>query len=66
MKKSDHNIEYKSSWQDADLKFHEVVEDNLIQLKEHIGEMLNTRFFIHPIDKNSCRLEGGRGHDFTT
>jgi len=35
---------------DADLKFHEVVEDNLIQLKERIGEMLNAKFFIHPID----------------
>ena len=35
---------------DADLKFHEVVEDNLIQLKEQIGEMLNAKFFIHPID----------------
>lgn len=35
---------------DADLKFHEVIEDNLIQLKEQIGEMLNAKFFIHPID----------------
>lgn len=35
---------------DADLKFHEVVESNLIQLKEQIGEMLNAKFFIHPID----------------
>ena len=35
---------------DADLKFHEVVEGNLIQLKEGIGEMLNAKFFIHPID----------------
>ena len=35
---------------DADLKFHEVVEGNLIQLKEQIGEMLNAKFFIHPID----------------
>lgn len=35
---------------DADLKFHEVVEGNLIQLKERIGEMLNAKFFIHPID----------------
>ena len=35
---------------DADLKFHEVVEGNLIDLKEHIGEILNTKFFIHPID----------------
>jgi ATP-dependent DNA helicase RecG len=35
---------------DADLKFHEVVEGNLIQLKKHIGEILNAKFFIHPID----------------
>lgn len=35
---------------DADLKFHEVLEGNLIQLKEQIGEMLNAKFFIHPID----------------
>ncbi len=35
---------------DADLKFHEIVEGNLIQLKEWIGEMLNAKFFIHPID----------------
>lgn len=35
---------------DADLKFHEVVEGNLIQLKDRIGEMLNAKFFIHPID----------------
>lgn len=35
---------------DADLKFHEVVESNLIQLKDRIGEMLNAKFFIHPID----------------
>ena len=35
---------------DADLKFHEVAEGNLIQIKEHIGEMLNAKFFIHPID----------------
>lgn len=35
---------------DADLKFHEVIKDNLIQLKKQIGEMLNAKFFIHPID----------------
>lgn len=35
---------------DADLKFHEVIEGNLIQLKEEIGKMLNAKFFIHPID----------------
>lgn len=34
----------------ADLKFHEVVEGNLVQLKGRIGEMLNAKFFIHPID----------------
>ncbi|MCH8547103.1 MAG: putative DNA binding domain-containing protein [Cryomorphaceae bacterium] len=35
---------------DAALKFHEVIEGNLIQLKDRIGEMLNAKFFIHPID----------------
>ncbi len=35
---------------DTDLKFHEVIEGNLIQLKDGIGEMLNAKFFIHPID----------------
>ena len=35
---------------DADLKFHEVIEGNLIQLKDGIGEILNAKFFIHPID----------------
>lgn len=35
---------------DADLKFHEVIEGNLTQLKDRIGEMLNAKFFIHPID----------------
>lgn len=35
---------------DADLKFHEVIEGNLIQMKERIEEMLNAKFFIHPID----------------
>ena len=35
---------------EADLKFHEVVEGNLIQLKERVGAMLNAKFFIHPID----------------
>ena len=34
----------------ADLKFHEVVEGNLIQLKERIVQLLNTKFFIHPIE----------------
>ncbi len=34
---------------DADLKFHEVIEGNLIQMKEQIEEMLNAKFFIHPI-----------------
>ncbi len=35
---------------DADLKFHEVLESNLIQLKDRVGETLNAKFFIHPID----------------
>lgn len=35
---------------DADLKFHEVIEGNLTQLKDGIGEMLNAKFFVHPID----------------
>ena len=35
---------------DADLKFHEVIEGNLIQLKDRIGAMLNAKFFVHPID----------------
>jgi ATP-dependent DNA helicase RecG len=35
---------------DADLRFHEVVEGNLIQLKQRIVEILNAKFFIHPID----------------
>ncbi|NOY96909.1 MAG: winged helix-turn-helix transcriptional regulator [Chlorobi bacterium] len=35
---------------DADLKFHEVIEGNLIRLKEQTGEMLNAKFFVHPID----------------
>jgi ATP-dependent DNA helicase RecG len=35
---------------DADLKFHEVVEGNLIQLKSRIVETLNAKFFISPID----------------
>lgn len=35
---------------DADLKFHETIEGNLVQLKDRIGEILNAKFFIHPID----------------
>jgi len=35
---------------DTDLKFHEVKEGNLIQLKDLIGEILNAKFLIHPID----------------
>ena len=35
---------------DADLKFHEVIESNLIQLKDQIGEVLNAKFLVHPID----------------
>jgi len=34
----------------ADLKFHEVLEGNLIQLKDRIPEMLNAKFLKHPID----------------
>jgi ATP-dependent DNA helicase RecG len=35
---------------DADLRFHEVVEGNLIYMKDRIEEILNTKFFIHPIE----------------
>jgi ATP-dependent DNA helicase RecG len=35
---------------DADLRFHEVVEGNLIYMKDRIEEVLNTKFFIHPIE----------------
>jgi len=35
---------------DADLKYHEVVEGNLIQMKEQIIQILNAKFFIHPIE----------------
>ncbi|MCF8307957.1 MAG: putative DNA binding domain-containing protein [Bacteroidales bacterium] len=43
---------------DADLKFHEVLEGNLIQLKQTIEETLNSKFFIHPIDfKGMQRVE---------
>ena len=35
---------------DTDLKFHEVKEGNLIQLKDLIGEILNAKFLVHPID----------------
>lgn len=34
---------------DADLKYHEVLEGNIIRLKEEIGKALNAKFFIHPI-----------------
>lgn len=34
----------------ADLKFHEIIEGNLIKVKDRIGEILNAKFFIHPID----------------
>lgn len=34
----------------ADLKFHEVLEGNLIQLKDRIPEILNSKFLKHPID----------------
>ncbi len=43
---------------DADLKFHEVLEGNLVQLKDGIGEMLNAKFFIHPVNfKGIQRVE---------
>ncbi|MCK5349533.1 MAG: putative DNA binding domain-containing protein, partial [Desulfobacula sp.] len=35
---------------DSDLKFHEVIEGNLIQMKERIEEILNAKFLIHPVD----------------
>ncbi len=35
---------------DADIKHHELAEGNLIQLVTRIGETLNSKFFIHPID----------------
>ena len=35
---------------DADLRHHEVVEGNLISLKDRVPEMLNAKFLIHPID----------------
>jgi ATP-dependent DNA helicase RecG len=35
---------------DADIKFHEVLEGNLIHLKDEIGKVLNSKFLIHPID----------------
>jgi len=34
----------------ADLKFHEVLEGNLIHLKDRVPEMLNAKFLKHPID----------------
>ncbi len=35
---------------DADLRFQEVVEGNLIQLLERVPEILNSKFLIQPID----------------
>ncbi len=35
---------------DADLRFHEVIEGNLIYMKERIEEILNAKFLIHPIE----------------
>jgi len=35
---------------EADLKHHEIIEGNLIQLKSLIGEILNSKFFIRPIN----------------
>ncbi|ROL61363.1 hypothetical protein D9V86_06185 [Bacteroidetes/Chlorobi group bacterium ChocPot_Mid] len=40
---------------DADLKHQEVMEGNLIQLKEKIPEILNLKFFIKPIDFTGMR-----------
>lgn len=40
----------KFGYTSADLKFHEVVDGNLIQLNERIPEMLNAKFFKNPID----------------
>jgi ATP-dependent DNA helicase RecG len=34
----------------ADLKYHEVIEGNIIQLKEQIPELLNQKFLTNPID----------------
>ena len=34
---------------DADIVYHEVIENNLIRTKEEIINVLNTKFFIHPI-----------------
>jgi ATP-dependent DNA helicase RecG len=43
---------------DSDLKYHEVVEGNLIQIKTKIENILNSKFFIHEIDFNGMqRLE---------
>ncbi len=35
---------------DADIKYHEVLEGNLIHLKDEIGRVLNSKFLVHPID----------------
>jgi ATP-dependent DNA helicase RecG len=35
---------------DSDLRFHEVLEHNLIELRYLIPEVLNSKFFKHPID----------------
>jgi ATP-dependent DNA helicase RecG len=35
---------------DADIKYHQLVEGNLIQIKEQIIETLHAKFFIHPIE----------------
>jgi len=50
--------EPKASIGDSDLKFHEVIEGYLIQFKDQIGELINAKFFIHPIDfKGMQRVE---------
>ncbi|MCG2760466.1 MAG: putative DNA binding domain-containing protein [Candidatus Delongbacteria bacterium] len=35
---------------DSDLRFHEVIEGNLIYMKDRIEEILNAKFLIHPIE----------------
>jgi len=35
---------------DADIKYHQLIEGNLIQIKEQIIETLHAKFFIHPIE----------------
>jgi ATP-dependent DNA helicase RecG len=35
---------------DADLLYHQLIEGNLIQIKDLIVDILNSKFFIHPIE----------------